>query len=193
MSGCVHPQFSRAVRDRYALSDLDLTRVQFFTSEQVVLQREVTQQAKASSGNALTIQSGLTVEEIVLPSGTPGVAVRVEGDFLLVSFSRGKIDESLWFAMPDATVKGRTPEQRVYQLSALENPPIGPAGQPFAPQFAPGFLVTWAGQKYRVAEGRTVSLLYEIDASFEAEKIKHKPTGWRLSDGPPPGVTPAGR
>jgi hypothetical protein len=182
LSACAKPAFTRAVRDRYALADSDVRRIQFYTSEEIVLQREITEQTKSISSNELVVRDGVRIEEIVIPARTPGVALRVEGDYLLVGFARQRPDLALWFALARSD-SAPSPELRRYQLAELEN--TRDEAAPFQPRWATGFLVSWGGARYRVASGRGAYLLYEMEASFAREKSRQKAPGWRLSDGVP--------
>ncbi len=206
---CVKATYTQSVRDRFGLSAQDLGRLQFFTSQEIVLQREVSLQNKERRGAELAIQDGVRIEQVVIPGGTPCVAIEVEPDLSLVSFARQSPGHALWFGSAFGTAAGSasgttsasasgptlvsddtlSPDSRPFSLVALENQPGEPA--PFVPRPSKGFLVTWGGQKYRIASGRGAYLTYELDESFAREKVKQEPPGWRLSEGVPSVATPA--
>lgn len=180
--GCGLPAFTEAVRDRYGLGPTDIRRIQFFTSGEIVLRREVTAQAKGAVGHELAMVNALRIEEVVIAKRTPCVALRTEGNFVLCGFVKQHPERSLWFAIKklDETVPS---EDRRYELVHLENAPDEPG--PFAPRYSNGFLITYAGNKYQVPDGLTwnVHLLYDMKESFDRERVREKPDGWRLDDG----------
>ena len=186
---CSKPVLTDSLRERYALNEADLRHVQLYTSEEIVLRREITGQDKSLSGSELRIRDGVRVEEVVIRAKTPCVALRVEGLFMLVGFSPQRPDLSLWFAL---NTKGEAPpEGRRYEVAALANPPNDPA--PFTPVYAKGFLVTYGGQKYRVADERSwgVHLLVDLEESFARDRVRQEAPGWRLSDKPVPSSPPS--
>lgn len=189
IAACGKPVFTETVRQRYGLERNDFRRVQFFTSDDIVLRREVLAQEKSEHGGELVVRGGVRVEEVVIKKHTPCVALRFEGDYLLVSFSRQVPDRSLWFGIKR---KDDSPvvDSRKYQLVALDNP--REESVPFAPQFAKGFLVSYGGKKYQIADGAMwdAHLLYEIVESFADERVQEKPPGWKLTDGIPPAQPP---
>ena len=180
-SGCGRPVFTDLVRQRYALTAVDLRRIQFFTSDEIVLSRELDDQEKSVSGNELAIRGGVRIEEVVIPSRTPCVAVRVEGNFVLVSFAPNQPDRSLWFGLRHTDGDAPT-DGRPYVLMPLSN--SANEKEPFKPEFTKGFLVTYGGRKFRVKDGKmwSVHLLYDLEESFDQQKIKEEPPGWRIND-----------
>jgi hypothetical protein len=187
--GCGQATFTRAVRDRYGLSAEDVGRLQFSTSEEIVLQREISVQKKERRGSELAIEDGVRIEQIVIPAHTPGVALEVVPSFILVSFSRQTPGHALWFGLgPSGPDDGTPTDTRPFLLATLENEPVD--APPFAPRWSKGFLVTWGGEKYRVAHGRGAFLTYDMDESFASEKVKQQPPGWRLTEGVPAVKTP---
>ena len=150
------------------------------------MQREVGDQSKSGSASGLQIRGGVRIEEIEIPEHTPGVALRVEGDYILVSFSRQHPERALWFGLKKTDDHAVLTDAHDFELVHLENPLVEQG--PFHPLWSKGFLVTYAGQKYRVVDGQAWSahLLYDLDESFAKEKVREEPPGWRLADGPVP-------
>lgn len=186
--GCAKAPFTTSVLDSYGLAPTDLASLQFFTSEKIVLEREVIRQARAQHGGELHLQDDTHTEVVQVSEHLPCVVLRVEGEYLLLGFSPKHLDASLWFrAEPLEEVAG---DDRRYVLTALDNP-FDERTEPFAPRFSKGFLVSWAGQKYRVVSGRTAHLLYQIPDD-ERRTVEVSPPGWKLSDraARPPVVAP---
>ena len=185
VSGCGLPAFTEAVRDRFGLGAADVRRVQFFTSGEIVLRREVTAQGKGVARHELELVSAVRIEEVIIARRTPCVAVRVEPNFILCGFARQRPDRSLWFAIKKLDDTIATDERR-YELVHLENTADEP--RPMVPRYSKGFLVNYAGHQYQVADGFAwnVHLLYELKESFEKERVRERPDGWKLDEGPPP-------
>lgn len=188
--GCGSPAWSEAVRARYSLSSEEVRRVQFFTSGEIVLRREVGGQEKVVGNDGLQVRDDVRVEEIVIPAKTPCVALRVERDHILVSFSRRHPDQALWFGVKPGD-SSLAPEARRFELVPLANALV--ESGPFNPEVSKGFLLTYGGKKYRLADGKgwTVHLLYQIDEQFEKDRTREEPDGWRVRDGVTPKVPSA--
>ncbi len=177
-AGCVKAPFTTSVLDRYGLSPEDLGSVQFFTSEKIVLEREVSQQARERDGAELRLQDDTHTEVVEVSERTPCVVLRVEGDYLLLGFAPKDVRAALWFeAEPADDTAG---DERRYVLTALENT-YDESQETFSPRFAKGFLISWSGQKYHVVSGREAYLLYQI-ADDQRDRVEVSPPGWRLSD-----------
>lgn len=177
-ASCVKAPFTTSVLERYGLTAGDLQRVQFFTSEKIVLEREVSRQTRVSDGAQLRFADQTQLEVVEVSERTPCVVLRVEGDYLLLGFSPKDLRASLWFrAQPDDA--GRADERR-YVLVALEN--AHDETQSFEPRFSKGFLMRWSGEKYHVAAGRDAYLLYQLADDEQRRKVEHSPPGWRLSE-----------
>jgi hypothetical protein len=183
LSGCGKPAFTQGIRLRDNLDVPDIRRIQFYTSGEIVLRREVPVQQRASAGNELVISNGVVVEEIVIPLRTPGVAVRVEGDHILVSFSREHPERALWFSAKKPGEEVIPLEDKTYQLVALDNG-LSDAEPQFVPRYSKGFVLRYDGNQYQLADGRMwhVHLLYD-EGGFASKRVRREPPGWKLSDG----------
>jgi hypothetical protein len=188
--GCGKPAFTLAVRDRYSLGPADIQHLQFFTSGEIVLRREIASQERAQAGNELVVRDGLTVEEVVIPMRTAGVALRAEGDYLLISFARQRPDHALWFEAKRHGEEIMPLEERRYELVHLENGPNEPG--PFVPRYSKGYQLTYGGHQYQIADKRMwdVHLLYD-EYSADRKRVREEPPGWKISDGVPPEQPPS--
>lgn len=178
-AGCVKAPFTTSVLESYGLSPADLARVQFFTSEAIVLEREVSEQARAQHGAELRLQNDTHTEIVQVSERIPCVVLRVEGEYLLLGFSPKDLRASLWFR---ATPMDDVAEaEHRYVLTALENGSDEADQETFTPRFSKGFLVSWSGHKYHVVSGRSAYLLYQMPDD-ERHKVELSAPGWRLSD-----------
>lgn len=181
LTGCSRPAFTLGARERFSLTPGDIRRLQFFTSGEIVLRRELSAQETASSREGLVIRDGTVVEEILIPMRTPCVALRVEGDFLLVGFAHQDPSRSLWFAIKNRSEDTTPHEERRFELVHLENAFDEPG--PFEPRYAKGYLLSYGGQKYQIGDGKMwdVHLLYE-EGSHIRKHVTETPPGWKQSE-----------
>lgn len=181
------PVLTDALRERYALGETDLKRVQLFISDDIVLRREVTAEARTIGGAELRVKGGSYEEEVIVQAKTPCVALRVEGPYVLVGCTPQRPDLSLWFALD--TKADPSAEGRRYVLAPIANPWNAPS--PLVPETSKGFLVTYGGNKYRVADARSWSshLLVDLEESFRRNRVRVEPPGWKLDDGRAPGLS----
>lgn len=91
-AGCMQRPFEHDVRQSYALdtpkADPQLLDLQFFTSERIVLRREQTSRRNKLTAGRVLHRKDRKVDEIVIPAGTPGVAVAATEETITVAFSR---------------------------------------------------------------------------------------------------------
>lgn len=84
-----------------------MKKVQFYLSENIVMQREVSGSKMDIVSGEIKIVDGRKVEEVVIPRGTPGILLfRPKDDRFAVSFEAGGDDRYLIFG-PNPKVGGR--------------------------------------------------------------------------------------
>jgi hypothetical protein len=176
------PVLTDSLRERYALGEADLRRVQLFTSDEIMLRREASAEERSIGGAELRVRGGVYEEEIVIPAKTPCVALRTEGTYVLVGFTPQHPELSLWFALD--TKSDPSAEGRRYLLAPIANAYDAPS--PLVPETSKGFLVTYGGRKYRVADARSWSshLLVDLEESFRKNRVRQEPPGWKLEETP---------
>ena len=175
--------FTQSVREHYGLSTEDVRRIQFFTAEDIVLQRELAAQAKSAQDNELIVLDGVRTEEVVIAAHTPGVAVRVEGEYILVSFSREHPERALWFGLHKGQDAAAALEGRVYRLAPLEIRPSSRTRSPSSRAWRRAF--SSRGRATNIASswaGTPASCTTWTRRSRQT--VKQQPPGWRLSEGP---------
>lgn len=179
--GCTkRPVLTDSLLERYSLRPSDIQRVQLYTSDEIVLRSEVGDQERSLAGSELRIRGGVREEEIVVPAGTPCVALRVDGNYVLCGFVPNKPELSLWFGLD--TKSEPSAQGRRYILAPIANGPTEPG--PLV--VAKGFLVRWGEKKYRVADPRSWGAHLEVDLeeSFNKNRVRQEPPGWKLSEQP---------
>ena len=65
--------FTQRVYDEFDWSVDDLKQVQFYLSDDIVLNRKVSQGETAISGGKIKVLDGQKVEQVVFKAGTPGL------------------------------------------------------------------------------------------------------------------------
>ena len=113
-AGCAHQRvaFTQDLRTHYDLKDGDLKNLQYYVSSDITLQRDFRrEEGEISKSHKLVMKEGGLTEEVVIRSGTAGIATEVGDTFLAVSFEPGA---SLLFGSPP---DDRDPERK-YKLSA---------------------------------------------------------------------------
>jgi hypothetical protein len=140
--------YNVAHRSQYAMDQPDLERLQFYISKDVIVHSQPA--------------SGLPTETVlVVPKGTPGVAIDSGPDWITVRFAKGgtgvqfltdatKTEDLYWFA---TEVEGKT---GLYKLSAL-----------------PRKVLLHQGTRYLVVEGSDAYLL--VDKKGLEKFIKSRP------------------
>lgn len=67
--------YSGYLQEKHNWNETEIERIQFYTSKDIVLFRDVTDSDTRIINGSIKIQNGRQVEEVVIKSGTPGVAV----------------------------------------------------------------------------------------------------------------------
>lgn len=81
--------YSDSLRQQYGWSDAQVKKIQFYTSREIVLQRQLSKDEIVIEGGKIKIKDGKKIEEIIIQRGTPGVAVAIPSkDRIEVSFER---------------------------------------------------------------------------------------------------------
>ncbi len=81
--------FTDSLRKQNNWSNNDVKRIQFYTSRDVILQRQITTDETAIEGGKIKIRDGKKVEEIIIKRGTPGIVTAIpDSAKLLVSFEK---------------------------------------------------------------------------------------------------------
>jgi len=81
--------YTDTLRTQNGWSDKQVKRIQFYTSRDVILQRQISTDETAIKGGIIKIRDGKKVEEIIIKRGTPGVVTTIpNATKLLVSFEK---------------------------------------------------------------------------------------------------------
>lgn len=129
--------------------------LQYYVSERVVLERELTSRDAGIAAGRIRVKRGRVVEKVVIRRNTPGIAVDWGPDWVAVSFEEGS---ALVFALDAAD--GTPNEVEVYHLRRREDA-RGRAS------------TTLAGHGYRLRRGR--------GAKLEVQRLTHTKRARRRS------------
>ena len=108
-SGCSPKvEFSQFIREKYNLNESALKDLQFYNSHDIVLNRaESSENEQETVEGTLVIETGKSIEQVIIPAGTPGIAERVPGkNTLAVSFELGE-NTALVFGTSSTISNGR--------------------------------------------------------------------------------------
>jgi len=155
--------YTRQIRNNLMENQLKESEVQYYNSGKILLQRNLSYAETQIARGQIKFENGQYIEEIVIPKGTPGVAVGQGKDYIDVSFESGENKQLRFKCNPDGfyqitalawkdnygSVKYDT---TVYYLNA-------PSGKALL-QVEKDYVSKYEKQK-RVLKGRTVSSGYE--------------------------------
>ena len=122
-AGCTHVTFTQPMREAYELGIVPDGEgeagagkpgrapddLQYFVSNRIVLQREVSSRSEALAKGRIVVRKGRTLEQVIIRRGTPGVAVDWGPDWVAVSFEKGT---RLYFDLVDTTTSERPTHER---------------------------------------------------------------------------------
>jgi len=89
MSGKNFVPFTKDLRQKLEKENIDLKQVQFYVDQKLILARNLGDQKIAVSSGVVKLENGKYVNEVIVPSFTPGICEGSEGDRLLISFEKG--------------------------------------------------------------------------------------------------------
>jgi hypothetical protein len=155
-------QFTQAVKEQHQLTDDEMKKLQFYTSSDIVLQRNQRDNSgKETDDGELVITSGSSLDQVIIPAGTPGIVIGLQGaNAMLVRFEPGE-GKHLVFGDP----KNR---KGPYQLM--------PEGEKGGKKY-----VTYAGKKYSLSgTSEYVSLTFTMKRLNKFRKDEHVVKGMKL-------------
>jgi hypothetical protein len=84
--------FTRDLKQKLDKENIDLKQVQFYVDQKLILNRNLGDQKIAVSSGVVKLENGKYVNEVIIPSFTPGICENTEGDRLMISFEKGNND-----------------------------------------------------------------------------------------------------
>jgi hypothetical protein len=81
--------FTRDLKQKLDVQNVDLKEVQFYLDQKLVLNRNLGSQDISVKSGVVKMSNGKYINEVVIPSLTPGICMGTESDRILVSFEKG--------------------------------------------------------------------------------------------------------
>jgi len=100
--------FTQTIRNDLITDKLEVTKVQFYNSDKIILKRNLTKEETQIAKGTIVLENGEYFEEIIIPKKTKGVVVRQGTKFLNVAFEVGE-NKNIRFTIND---------DEYYQISA---------------------------------------------------------------------------
>lgn len=84
--------FTRDLRQKLEKENIDLKQVQFYVDQKLILNRNLGDVKVEVHSGVVKLENGKYINEVIIPSLTPGVCDATEGDKLMISFEKGNND-----------------------------------------------------------------------------------------------------
>lgn len=81
--------FNRDLKAKLEKENIDLKQVQFYVDQKLILSRNVGDQKVEVTSGVVKLENGRYVNEVIIPSFTPGLCEGIEGEKLMISFEKG--------------------------------------------------------------------------------------------------------
>ncbi|HEY6902279.1 MAG TPA: hypothetical protein VI233_16595 [Puia sp.] len=81
--------FTRDLKQKLEKENIDLKQVQFYVDQKLILSRNLGDQRIAVTSGVVKLENGKYVNEVIVPSFTPGICEGSEGEKLMISFEKG--------------------------------------------------------------------------------------------------------
>jgi len=81
--------FTRDLKQKLEVQNIDLKEVQFYVDQKLVLNRNLGSQDVTVKSGVVKLSNGKYINEVVIPALTPGICMGTENDRVLVSFEKG--------------------------------------------------------------------------------------------------------
>lgn len=84
--------FTRDLKQKLEKENIDLKQVQFYVDQKLILNRNLGNQKVVVNSGVVRLENGKYINEVIIPTLTPGLCNAVEGDKLMISFEQGNND-----------------------------------------------------------------------------------------------------
>jgi len=81
--------FTRDLQQKLEKDNIDLKQVQFYVDQKLILARNLGDQKVEVKSGVVKLQNGKYINEVVIPTLTPGICESVDNDKLMISFEKG--------------------------------------------------------------------------------------------------------
>jgi hypothetical protein len=80
--------FTQDLKERIERNNIDLSKVQFYLDEKLVLTREIGIEKAEVNQGVVRLENGKYIHEVIIPAFTPGVCERTSNDGVYISFEK---------------------------------------------------------------------------------------------------------
>ena len=91
-SGDRYVAFTRELKQRLERDNVDLKQVQFYIDQKVVMARNLGNEKVEVTSGVVKFSNGEYINEVIVPSFTPGVCENSTNEKLMISFEKGNND-----------------------------------------------------------------------------------------------------
>jgi hypothetical protein len=84
--------FTRELQQRLERDNIDMHQLQFYVDQGLVMSRYVGNEKAQVSAGVLKFENGQYINEVIIPSFTPGICEDVANNRLMISFEKGNND-----------------------------------------------------------------------------------------------------
>jgi hypothetical protein len=91
-SGDRYVAFTRELKQRLERDNVDLKQVQFYIDQKVIMARNLGNEKVEVTSGVVKFSNGEFINEVIVPSFTPGVCENTTNDKLMISFEKGNND-----------------------------------------------------------------------------------------------------
>src|SRR6202012_4177808 len=81
--------FTKDLKAKLEKENIDLKQVQFYVDQKLILNRNLGDQKVVVSSGVVKLENGKYINEVIIPSFTPGVCESSDNGKLLISFEKG--------------------------------------------------------------------------------------------------------
>lgn len=172
-TGCAsYVPFTAELQTEHRLVSKDLQNLQFYTSHEIRMRRELSKDSSQVSGShKLLVIAGKTIEEVVIEKHTPGVVVGVGRGTLKVSFEEGS---ALEFSLRGAVPAEPPPNEAFVVDKFATGPDPFPGERTPDPPRDPFAMSGLSGDYYLLPDGsRTIDYKGQIYEAIDDSQLAH--------------------
>ena len=81
--------FTRDLKQKLEKENIDLKQVQFYVDQKLILSRNLGDQKVEVKSGVVKLENGKYINDVIIPSFTPGLCESTDNDKLMISFEKG--------------------------------------------------------------------------------------------------------
>ncbi len=81
--------FTRDLKQKLEKENIDLKQVQFYVDQKLILSRNLGDQKLEVKSGIVKLENGKYINDVIIPSFTPGICESTDNDKLMISFEKG--------------------------------------------------------------------------------------------------------